>query len=239
MNLLTAGTELRKNIERVNSIESNDEILRAWSPLETSLEGWLDDLEKLHKLQNWFVDSGHPILSEIPMPAKLDIVSEGVGKFIEKFSEDYKHAMQGSLWAKTSGGVSVIASQLRETLTDKWSEYVDNCLPDIEHLRPFLEAGTTNLEIEDINSEVERLRAYEGSLPESDEIIKNVEKQGAQLKKQFQELDLGDIPLEVAKFIQKVNSYDGATLNDISKEVLDWLGERKMLKKFLIKTSRL
>ena len=238
MNLLTSGKEMHAKVVRVNSIESNNEILQTWVPVETALESWLEELESLQNLHKWFMASGHPCLDQISMPDKLDLNIEGLDKLIEKFSEDHTKAMQGSLWGVTSGGVTAVTMQLRTTLTEKWSEYVTACLPNIEHLRPFLDAGTTNKQIDELNLKIEQLRALAINLPDSSEKIKTVKEQGDLLKEKFQQLDFGDIPDEVARFIQKVNSFQGATLNDLSASVLDWLRERGLLENFLIKAGR-
>lgn len=229
---------LREKVRKVKSHEGSEQTLRTWRPIREALPSHLERMQKLVAVLR--ILHSHRMLTagRSPSPRKLGPLFESLETLRDRFLNKPGKVMEGNTWAKCNTSLSSFATTLEDNLKAIWSDLIGQLIPNLDDLGPFLNLERCAAEVRKITELQEHLRRLQQSLPDGEEAFREAEKKSREIQQRVAKLDLGDVPIAVKRFIQRVNSLGGANLGDLTDEVLSWLGEKNLLQSFRVSNAR-
>ena len=234
--IVQTAKQLREKIGQVRSRAGNEQILQMWKPIQDTLPRHRERMETLltatRNLRRQNVISETQLL--VPRDFEESVLAK-LEKFRVRLTTKPSKVMEGNTWANCNTALAGAAIDLEATLKRIWSNYIQLLLPNVENLRPFVNLGRCAADMQKITRLEGELNALKESLPTNESKFVEAEHKSREIKGLVAKLELGDIPAAVKKFVEKVNSLQGATLVDLDDHVFSWLREKSLLGAFRIK----
>ena len=233
--LLQNCSILREKVRKVKFHGGSEQIVRTWRPIRDRLPSHLERMQKLVAVLRILHRRRMLPAGQSPVPPKLRSLFDSLESLRDKLLNKPDRVMQHNTWANCNNNLHGSATSLEANLKAIWSEYITLLTPKIDHLKPFLNLSRCAAEIRKISGLQSELKELEDSLPIEEETVRKAEEKSREIHERVAKLDFGDVPLEVKRFIERVNSLGGATLADLTEEVLVWLREKNLLESFRIR----
>jgi hypothetical protein len=233
--ILQNCSTLREKVRKVKSHGGSEQTVRTWRPIQDSLPSHLERMQKLVAVLRILHRRRMLPAGQSPVPTKLRSLFDSLESLRDKLLNKPDRVMERNTWADCNNNLRGSATSLEANLKAIWSEYITLLTPKIDHLKPFLNLSRCGAEIRKITGLQGELKELEDSLPTEEEALRRAEEKSREIQKRVAKLDFGDVPPEVKRFIERVNSLGGATLADLTEEILVWLREKSLLESFRIR----
>jgi hypothetical protein len=232
--LLQQSGNLRENIAKLESLESDEQIIRLWRPLREGLPEHVARLEALVNVVRFLHGGGLLPVGHSFASNEVKSLLKVLPDLRDKLLNNPDKVMQKSGWAKADIALRGATNALEQSLEDVWKKHLQNIAPKLEDWLPFFQLDRFGDEVRQIKALHEELQTLARRLPNSAEILERVEEKSRDIHRLVKKLDFGDIPLEVKKFINQVASFGGVPLSEVNETVLVWLREKGLAKGFRV-----
>ncbi len=226
---------LREKIEQVKSRQGSEQTARNWRPIAETLPPSFEQAKRLADLLQNLRQRTLVVPGRAVVPPNLKRLFGHLDSLRNKLLNTPATVMERNTWANVKTGLAGALTALEDNLRGIWSEHVALLIPQVDHLKPFLNHGGCAADVRKIAALQAELKSLQQRLPAGDADFQKAEETSREIQKSIAKLDLGDVPPEVRRFIELVNSIAGATLSDLDERVLSWLREKRLLQGFRIK----
>lgn len=234
MTLQQQSAMLCEQLARVKSLDADEQLIRSWQPLIRDLP---DHVARLERLVAVFrrLKSAKLIPTGLSLaPKDSDKLLKDLQELRDKLVNRPEKVMQQSGWAKADAALKGAAIILEKSLNGIWKAHLQNLVPKLDDLLPFLQVDRFGQEVRRIKTLNDELQSLAQKLPDDDELLKRVEAASSEIDRLINKLDYRDIPPEVKKFMEKVATAGGVSLGELNDKVLAWLREKNLLQSFRV-----
>lgn len=220
--ILDQARALREQVKRVANRESEAEVANTLASVSSALAEKVEQTAGLR--QNLAVIRGAkiPVTGKLPTTAQIKDLHERIAAVKKRLIEERASLKQRNTWARCDDEAGKLLQLVNGALSGAWSEFVKERLCDTSSfatLRKLPSCAEPLRKVDEINTQI---RGHERTLPTAAKEVQEVGNLGKRARDQVAKLKLSGMPRAVEEFL-KLAAGNGAPLERLSDEVLDWL----------------
>jgi hypothetical protein len=223
---------LRDLLKGLEKAKSNERIMKSLNERQV-------ELMELRDATRTAFDSFAAINKRAVIAQRPD--GEKALKYIRDVQETLKSAdpegiTKGRIFTTMRNAITKLASEIDVTTIEAWKDFVVKFQPkldpnQVEQARRLPGHKDDVLQLESLDSKSKKLS---GKPPQDDEAFAALESLWATIRSLVISLPSPSDNPEIQAFLEAANSREGAPIDLMTEEVMDWLKKQKMSKKFRI-----
>lgn len=229
--IASESEKLRDLLRELEKAKSNERVVN-------SLNERQQDLVELRNSMRTAFDSFAVLNKRITVKQKPDGEKSltYIGGLRETLKADPEGITKGRDFTRMKKAVDKLADELGTTTIEAWKDFVAKSQPKLDANQVGqarqLQAHKEDVQkLEDLNSQSKKLSRQP---PENEEAFAGLESHWVTIRTLISSLPSPSDNPEIQAFLESANSREGAQLELMTEEVIDWLKKQKMSKKFRI-----